>query len=68
MAEGEVFLVVDNKINPSEKEKQMKLKCSYCEKDLGKKEGNAVITHGACPECEKKANEEIDRFPIFKQK
>lgn len=36
--------------------------CSWCNRDLGEKEGDAPhpISHGICPDCERKVRAEID--------
>ena len=39
--------------------------CAWCHRDMGIKEGEAPcpISHGICPDCERKVRAEINEIP-----
>ena len=46
---------------PEEKTGTMRIICAWCGKEMGVKEaeGGSGITHGICPECNKKVREDL---------
>jgi hypothetical protein len=46
----------------------MKVVCAWCQKDLGEKEPliSSAVSHGMCPDCEKKINAPLDAEENFK--
>lgn len=48
-------------ISAEKKEKNMKIVCSGCGKEMGFKEGEG-ITHSLCDDCAEKSREEIRKY------